>query len=206
MPAQQQAVNIGRKPFGVHKTLKRKMTMGTLIPVTFATLLIFFSSCNQNKGDSTSNNQSTSDKLQPEVFYYSSNQVDSILLATVGDTSSIQSLGTGVILDKGPGDEPYWITKRTVEGYVEIHEQHDDIVVIRSGHGRLRTGRKVEDIELLNGEKPWRNWYGRQIIDFNERRISPGDFIVIPAMTGHQYIPDKSDTLTYWTIKIRRVK
>jgi uncharacterized RmlC-like cupin family protein len=115
-------------------------------------------------------------------------------------------LGTGVILDRGPRDEPYYISKRTAEGYVEIHEQYDDVVVIRSGHGRLRTGRKVEDSKLLNGEKSWRNWYGGQIIDFNEKRISPGDFIVIPAMTGHQYIPDKNDTLIYWTIKIMRVK
>ena len=180
--------------------------MGTLRQVATVALLILFISCNQSKSNSNDTKKSTYDASQRGVFYYSSNQVDSILLATVGDTSSIQSLGTGVILERGPGGEPYYISKRTVDGYVEIHEQYDDIVVIRSGHGRLRTGRKVTDSKLLNGEKPWRNWYGGQIIDFNEKRISPGDFIVIPAMTGHQYIPDKNDTLTYWTIKIKRVK
>lgn len=180
--------------------------MRTLRQVGTVALLILCISCNQNKNDATDTNQTASDKVQPGIFYYSSNQVDSVLQATVGDTSSIQSLGTGVILDRGPGDEPYYISKRTVDGYVEIHEQYDDIVVIRSGHGRLRTGRKVDGSKLLNGEKPWRNWYGGQIIDLNEKRISPGDFIVIPAMTGHQYIPDKNDTLIYWTIKIKRVK
>jgi len=40
----------------------------------------------------------------------------------------------------------------------------------------------------------------------DSRAIAPGDFIVIPAMTGHQYIPDKNDTLVYWAIKIQRVK
>ena len=180
--------------------------MGTLIQVTTLALLILCISCNQSKNDSNDTRQSTSVKSPPEVFYYSSNQVDSILSATVGDTSSIQSLGTGVILDRGPEDEPYYISKRTVEGYVEIHELHDDVVVISSGHGRLRTGSKVDGSKLLNGENPSRNWYGGQIIDYNEKRISPGDFIVIPAMTGHQYIPDKNDTLIYWTIKIKRVK
>ena len=180
--------------------------MGTLRPVTTLALLILFISCNQSKNDPNNTNQSTSKKLPPEVFYYSSHQVDSILSATAGDTSSIQSLGTGVILDRGPGDEPYYISKRTVEGYVELHEQYDDVVVISSGHGRLRTGRKVDGNKLLNGEKPWRNWYGGQIIDVSEKRISPGDFIVIPAMTGHQYIPDKNDSLIYWTIKIKRAK
>ena len=180
--------------------------METLGPVTTVALLILCISCSQSRTDSNDTKQSTSDKLTREVFYYSSRQVDSILSATAGDTSSIQSLGTGVILDRGPGDEPYYISKRTVEGYVEIHEQYDDVVVISSGHGRLRTGRKVDGSKLLNGEKPSRNWYGGQIIDVNEKRISPGDFIVIPAMTGHQYIPDKNDTLTYWTIKIKREK
>ena len=177
--------------------------MRTLTQVTIVASLILFISCTQRDSDSNDIQKPTADTL-PQVFYYSGNQVDSILLATVGDTSSIQSLGTGAILEKGPGGEPYYITQRTVAGYVEIHEQYDDIVVIRSGHGRLRTGRKVNDSKVLNGEKPLRNWYGGQIIDFHETRISPGDFIVIPAMTGHQYIPDKSDTLTYWTIKIKR--
>ena len=180
--------------------------MGTLRQITTVASIILFISCNQGKKDPNNTNLSTIEKLPPEVFYYSSHQVDSILTATAGDTSSIQSLGTGVILDRGPGDEPYYISKRTVDGYVEIHEQHDDVVVISSGHGRLRTGRKVDGSKLLNGEEPWRNWYSGQIIDFTEKRVSPGDFIVIPAMTGHQYLPDKNDTLIYWTIKIRRVK
>jgi hypothetical protein len=178
--------------------------MGTLRLITTVALLILCISCDQSKNDSYNTNQSTSGKSQPEVFYYSGNQVDSILLATVGDSASGQNLGTGAILDKGPEGEPYYITKRTLQGYVEIHEQYDDVVVIRSGHGWLRTGRNVNGSKLLIGEKPKRNWYGGEITDFNEKRISPGDFIVIPAMTGHQYIPDKNDTLTYWTIKLQR--
>ena len=182
------------------------MTMETLKLITTIALLILLISCNESKNNSNDTDHSTSDKIQPGVFYYSGNQVDSILSVAVADTAPIQNLGAGAILERGPGDEPYYISQRTTEGYVETHEQYDDVVVIRSGHGRLRTGRKVENKKLLNGEEPWRNWYGGQIIDYNERRISPGDFIVIPAMTGHQYIPDKNDTLTYWTIKMKRVK
>lgn len=180
--------------------------MVTIRQVVIEVSLILFISCNQSKNDSNYSKESTSDTLRPAVFYYSRNQVDSILSATAGDTSSVQSLGTGVILEKGPEDEPYYISKRTVDGYVEVHEQYDDVVVISSGHGRLRTGRKVEGNKLLNGDKPSRNWYGGQIIDVSERRISAGDFIVIPAMTGHQYLPDKNDSLIYWTIKIKRAK
>jgi len=180
--------------------------MRILTQATIVASLILFISCNPGTSDTSDTKKSTSDTSQPGVFYYSRNQVDSILLATVGDTSTVQSLGTGAIVQRGPEGEPYYISKRTVQGYVEMHELYDDVVVISSGHGRLRTGRKVEDNKLLNGEKPSRNWYGTKIIDFNERRIGPGDFIVIPAMTGHQYIPDKNDTLIYWTIKLQRVK
>lgn len=182
------------------------MTMETLRPIATVALLTLFISCNPNKNEPVATYQSTSGKLQPEVLYYSSNQVDSILRVAVGDTSSIQNLGSGEILDSGEGGEPYWLIKRTVDGYVELHEQWDDVVIIRSGHGALRTGRKVTENKLLDGEKPWRNWYGGQIIDIKENKISPGDFIIIPAMTAHQYIPNKSDTLTYWTIKIKRTR
>jgi mannose-6-phosphate isomerase-like protein (cupin superfamily) len=182
------------------------MPMGTFRQVTTVASLILFIGCNQSKNDFKDTKKLISDTLQPGIFYYSRHQVDSILSATSGDNSSVQSLGTGVILEKGPGGEPYYISKRTVDGYVEIHEQYDDVVVISSGHGRLRTGRKVDGSKLLNGEKPWRNWYGGEILDVSEMRISPGDFIVIPAMTGHQYIPDKNDSLIYWTIKIKRLK
>lgn len=180
--------------------------MRNLIQPKVIVLLILFISCNQDTNKSNDAKKQTSDTVQPTVFYYSKNQVDSILSATKGDTSTVQSLGTGAIVQRGPEGEPYYITKRTVQGYVELHELYDDVVVISSGHGLLRTGSQVSDSKLLNGEKPSRNWYGTKITDFNERRIGPGDFIIIPAMTGHQYIPDKNDSLIYWTIKLQRVK
>ena len=76
-----------------------------------------------------------------------------ILRVTVRDTTSIQNFGTAEILDQGEGEESYIISKRTVEGHVEMHEQWDDVVVIRSGHGLLRTGRKVTGA-ILNEERP----------------------------------------------------
>jgi len=161
----------------------------------FSTLVLgeLLSTCTQRK-----------EGIEPEVLYYSNFQLDSVLKTAVGDTATFQNLGAPTTLDKGEGGESYLIIKRTTDGYVELHEQWDDVVMIRSGHGVLRTGRKVTGNKLWNGEKPWRNWYGGQIQDIKENKLSPGDFLIIPAMTAHQYIPDRNDTLIYWTIKIKR--
>src|SRR5690242_13669492 len=46
----------------------------------------------------------------------------------------------GRLIATGPSGERYLVVVRTGEGAVEIHEQYDDVAVIRAGHGVLRTG------------------------------------------------------------------
>jgi len=167
-------------------------------------LFVTLAGCQQHANDKSEQESSNSSK--PDILFYSKTQLDSILKVAALDTSRILSLGTAEILDKGEGGEPYYLIKRTVPGYVEMHEQWDDVVIIRSGSGILRTGRNVTGKKLLEGKQPWRNWYDGQIIDPKELKVSAGDFVIIPAMTGHQYIPNNKDTLTYWTIKIKRLK
>lgn len=146
------------------------------------------------------------DTTSPEVEYLNIRQQDDILNAAARDTATVISLGTAEVISNGQGGEGYYLIRRTVPGYVEQHEQWDDVAIIRSGHGVLRTGHKIKgDQKSSGGEKPWRNWYDGEIEDASERNVAPGDFIIIPAMTAHQYIPVKGDTLVYWTIKIKRV-
>ena len=190
--------------FWTLRTITYRMKMEVSKIIAFLIFLALFISCKQKeKENSKSLEQPPSNASKPKVLHYSKIQLDSILRGAVGDTTSFQNFGTAEILDEGEGEETYLISKRTIEGHVEMHEQWDDVVVIRSGHGLLRTGRKVNGA-ILNGERPFRNWNGGQIIDIKEDSLSPGDFITIPAMTAHQYIPSNHDTLTYWTIKIKR--
>lgn len=141
---------------------------------------------------------------QLNSIYYNERQLDSIINTNFKDTASKQSLGNPQLLDKGQSGAEYYIIKRTVTGYVEVHESWDDVVVIRSGHGLLRTGKEVQGETEQSDKKPMRNWHGGVIVNANERRLNPGDFLIIPAMTAHQYIPDNNDSLTYWTIKINK--
>jgi mannose-6-phosphate isomerase-like protein (cupin superfamily) len=109
----------------------------------------------------------------------------------------------GRLLASGPSDERYLIVVRTAEGAVEVHEQYDDVAVIRAGRGVLRTGAIAEGAKL-SGTAPMREWLGGSIPRATERRIAAGDFLVIPAGLAHQYVPDSGDSLVYFTIKVRQ--
>jgi mannose-6-phosphate isomerase-like protein (cupin superfamily) len=175
-----------------------------MIKSCFAFVFICFyvvvMSCN-NKS-SKENPVVTKDTTTPVVKHLSILQEDSILNAAPKDTANTISLGTAEVVSNGQGGEGYYLIRRIVSGYVELHEQWDDVAIIRSGHGVLKTGTAIKGDKKSTGEG---NWFGNNIENESERNISPGDFITIPATTAHQYIPAKGDTLVYWTIKIKRV-
>ena len=132
------------------------------------------------------------------VVYFSVSQVDSLL-------QSGQQERPSRLLGQSKDNERYLVVVRTKPGDVEIHEQFDDVAIIRSGHGILRTGNKVKG-QKESGNPGAREWVGGVIEGGSERKLSPGDFLVIPAMLAHQYIPNTGETFTYWTIKVRRTK
>jgi mannose-6-phosphate isomerase-like protein (cupin superfamily) len=132
------------------------------------------------------------------VVYFSVSQIDSLLQS--GPPEKLSRL-----LGRSKDNEAYLVVNRTKPGDVEIHEQFDDVAIIRSGHGILRTGDKVKG-QKESGSPGAREWIGGIIEDGHERKLSPGDFLVIPAMLAHQYIPNTGETITYWTIKVRRTK
>lgn len=118
----------------------------------------------------------------------------------------IKNDSIGIALGKSQDSSLYLLTVRPKTGYVEIHEQFDDVAIIRSGNGTLKTGHQVGKMIRSEGVEPSRNWFCDSIQNASIQKLSPGDFIIIPAMTAHQYIPDSGDTLTYWTIKVRHLK
>lgn len=132
------------------------------------------------------------------VIYYSFTTIDSMLTAPNSSSRLIAKL-----LGRSADGEGYLVGVRTQPGDVEIHEQFDDVAIIRSGHGILRTGTKVHG-QKESGSAPAREWIGGVIEQGNERELSPGDFIVVPAMLAHQYIPKPGESLSYWLIKVRR--
>jgi mannose-6-phosphate isomerase-like protein (cupin superfamily) len=159
------------------------------------------------KNDSNKNAESSLD-INADLKKFSS---DSIVFSSAVQLDSIvntliknDSIGTA--LGKSQDSALYLLTVRPETGYVEIHEQFDDVAIIRSGNGTLKTGHQVGKLIRAEGVEPSRNWFCDSIKAATVLKLSPGDFIVIPAMTAHQYIPDSGDTLTYWTIKVKHLK
>ena len=140
---------------------------------------------------------------EDSVSFFTPQRIDSLL--RFGLDSVIQSHGSPLlaahILGKSVEDGLYMVVIRSGPGQVEIHKEWDDVVIIRSGHGILNRGYQVD------GEKKESspgNWVGGTIVGGEKQDLSPGDFLIIPAMEGHQYIPQSGDSLTYWTIKVKR--
>jgi len=87
---------------------------------------------------------------------------------------------------------------RKQPGLAEIHRQLNDVTIIRSGRGVLRTGRAlVNQRETAPGE-----WRGDAVQDFIERQLGAGDLLMIPAGMAHQLTPVGNEPLVYVTVKV----
>jgi mannose-6-phosphate isomerase-like protein (cupin superfamily) len=175
-----------------------KQVILTCIPV----FLMATISCNRPAESAGSSN--VQNKTADPVSFFTPDQMDRVLKS---ELDSLKFKGSTLlaahILDTSEEGAPYLLVIRTGPGSVEIHEQWDDVAIMRSGHGILKTGYQID------GEKKETspgNWVGGKIVGGMERSLSPGDFVVIPAKLGHQFIPSPGDSLTYWTIKVRRQK
>ena len=155
---------------------------------------------NKSLGPSFDINSDLKNFTADSIISYRTVQLDAVVNMLIKNDS------IGTALGKSQDSSLYLLTVRPKAGYVEIHEQFDDVAIIRSGNGILKTGHQVGKMIRSEGEEPWRNWFCDSIKNATIQKLSPGDFIVIPAMTAHQYIPDSADTLTYWTIKVKHLK
>ena len=73
------------------------------------------------------------------------------------------------LLGRSQDKERYLVVLRTKPGDVEIHEQFDDVAIIRSGHGILRTG--TSEGRKESGNPGAREWIGGIIEDGYERTL-----------------------------------
>ncbi|HCL83565.1 MAG TPA: hypothetical protein DIC22_06290 [Chitinophagaceae bacterium] len=151
----------------------------------------------------------TAGGVQTEIplSFFTAHQTDSLLRSALDSVvkAKVEPPMAYGILGFSKDSAPYMVTIRTAAGAVEMHELWDDVAIIRSGHGVLKTGNEVAGGRKEAGEHSG-NWVGGVIQDVTERVLSPGDFVIIPALLAHQYIPNPGDSLTYWTFKVKRPK
>jgi hypothetical protein len=175
----------------------------TIIAMLVAHTSLLYS---QSQGRKTQAHAKSSSYKVDTLVYFTSSEVEKSLMANLDKAmkanasanSAVANLGMSV--DKGP----YLAVARTAPGLVEVHELWDDVAIIRSGHGTLKTGLVVTGDKKETNAEPEREWRGGAIENAEVRNLAPGDFVIIPAMLAHQYIPTTGETLTYWTVKVKR--
>lgn len=158
----------------------------------------------QKKTPVEGSDKSSIDKKDSLVLY-TRKEVDHAIKTNLDKAMKANANYANAQLGMSKDGAPYLIVARTKPGAVEIHELWDDVAIIRSGHGTLKTGFQVGGEKKVTNEEQ-REWRGGVIQNAEVRNLAPGDFIIIPAMLAHQYIPNSGDTLTYWTIKVKRTR
>jgi hypothetical protein len=94
----------------------------------------------------------------------------------------------------------YWYVeaRRVANGTPEVHDDWIDVTLVQAGHANLLTGGKVVGSRI---ESPGEH-RGGTIVGGTARAIAPGDLLVIPAGTPHQYLVGRADSVRYLTIKV----
>jgi|GEM_PF-1592718 hypothetical protein len=184
--------------------------MKNSIVISMLTLAVGFISCDQSSKEGAAQQQAPApvekDVLKDSVTFYSVDEQDDFLQAklvlALKENDSV--MVASEVLSRSNEGAPSLVILRTGPGEVELHEQWDDVAIIRSGSGVLITGDSIVGDQRVRGAAPIRDWLGGVIQNPSKRSLLPGDFVMIPAMVPHQYIPTPGDSLTYWTIKVRR--
>ncbi len=87
---------------------------------------------------------------------------------------------------------------RTSNGRPEIHDDFEDVVLVRSGHANLLSGGHVVGSSVVSpGEHR-----GGTIVGGTSRALAPGDELTIPAGVPHQYFIARGGAFRYLTVKV----
>ena len=96
------------------------------------------------------------------------------------------------------GNHRFLVTHREAAGQSEYHETESDIVFVQTGHATLIYGGKMVDAKTTApGELR-----GSGIDGGSKKELSPGDVVVIPTKTPHQFEPRSGEAFNYFVVKV----
>ena len=122
--------------------------------------------------------------------------ISSTQLKALDDSLPHTSLSS-LALGRGSG-YTYSLTHRAAPGVIELHMAWNDVFVIQSGSATLLTG------GLLAGAKAVSVGELREgvLTGATAARVSPGDVVIIPAGTPHQFQLSPGEQVTYLAFKV----
>lgn len=97
------------------------------------------------------------------------------------------------------GQAQYILNRRTEPSAVEMHCAWDDILIVQSGVGILKTSRKFQRLDRY---AQW-EWRAANLVEPRETTLSVGDVVRIPAGEGHTIAGLGSAPLIYLVVKLR---
>jgi mannose-6-phosphate isomerase-like protein (cupin superfamily) len=121
-------------------------------------------------------------------------------LKAIADSLPAASLAS-IPLGRGSG-YTYAFTHRDLTGAIEVHMQWTDVFVIQSGSATLVTGGSLAGAkEASPGE-----WRDGRMAGSTSAKLKPGDVVVIPASTPHQFKLEPGEQVNYVTFKVAAAK
>jgi glc operon protein GlcG len=89
-------------------------------------------------------------------------------------------------------------SRREAPGMAEVHERDTDIIYVLDGSATIVTGGTIPDAATTAPEE----LRGSSIRDGQTRRLSKGDFMIVPNGTPH-WFEQVQGPFTYYVVKVR---
>lgn len=105
----------------------------------------------------------------------------------------------GLFRAAGDNNAQFVLNRRTTVSAIEVHCAWDDLLLVRSGAGLLRHGRKLRGLTRYGS----REWRAKEIVTPNEANLASGDVVRIPAGEAHTIRPLGDAPLVYLVVKVR---
>jgi mannose-6-phosphate isomerase-like protein (cupin superfamily) len=132
---------------------------------------------------------STAQDATPKVQYFASEKLDASM------TKPVNGIAYKEFLNR-PGSVVS-IIRRDQDGQVEVHMTQNDIIMVKSGQGKMTVGGQVKG----NHQEEPSEWRGGEISGGSVHPLSAGDVIFIPAGVAHQALVAPPASLTYVIVK-----
>jgi len=107
-----------------------------------------------------------------------------------------QKLGTDSL--STVGNSTFSVSHREANGEAEVHATQADIFVVQSGEATLQVGGTVESPRTTAPNET----RGASITGASEKKLGPGDVLIIPANTPHRVMIAAGKQLTYFLVKV----
>lgn len=133
---------------------------------------------------------------QPSAQTFSGQKLKSEMITLANQAKSSGSAGKTL---SQHGNQILMLSVRTQTGAAELHEDYDDVIVVKGGNATLVTGGKlVAPKSEGNGELR-----GERISGGTSRKVGPGDVLDIPAGTPHQFLIPADTVLSSFVVKVK---